>query len=1271
MSLNQFIRLADRLVEFDANLTDKQTPLSSTFIIETHQEELKTIWDEFKVVYSQCLSDIERESSEKDGEDKEEEEDSDDNVLLTVKSKFQSAYATYCRSSAQLKELLHSLSTSNSTPVSVTCQSPSIGPQHGFKLPPCEIPIFSGEYSSWPTFRDIFTAICIKNTRLSSVEKLFHLTQKTQGEPHEIVSKFPLTNENFELAWTNLGSRYENRRVLVNIQLKTLFSLPSITQENGNSIKKLHRDINNCISLLKLYKIDVESWGPIFVYICSNRLPESTLTLWEHTLSNKSEIPQWSSLDAFLTNRYRTLESVSEIRKNDSNSYNYPQNKSAKGRSETSSKHVRTFQNKVSEDTCKLCSSGVHVIRKCPSFLRMSPTQRYNEIKKNGLCLNCFSKVHTVKLCTSKFSCHKCNKRHNTLLHQEVVLPSTTNVSKNHANSKPSSNAGTSNSFHVQSTNSKIQSCFTTNSMAVLLGTALVHVTHNGMDYVARALLDSGSEGSFISEKIFKTIRLPYKDISAQISGLNNTISASVHKECSIVLTSIQNSNIKLPLSALVVPYLASDLPSRTIDPMSFTNVPDLPLADPRFYESSKIDILLGADVLPFVMLAGIKVGICGSLMAQETVFGWVLSGPAPLPSNPKKTTIISNFCEISLDKAISRFWEEVNIGPSRNSAMAQFFRNEARLLRTPEFKKEYDDVLNEYITLGHMSEVKYDDSARNYYLPHHAVVRPESTTTKVRVVFNASSASANGVSLNDVLYTGPVLQQHLIVLILNWRLYRYVFNADITKMYRQILVNQRHTSFQRILFRQSPKDHVKDYELKTVTFGVNCAPFLAIRTMLQLAKDVKNTYPLASEILQHSMYVDDILAGAHTVREAKDSKEQLIRALNSAGFSLLTASEMQVVQNRLISLIQKVCYPNDYMALSTKGSLSSKSQLLSLNPILDSEGVMRVCGRLVSSPDLSEDERRPILLPYKCQFSRLLVTFLHEYCLHGGNQLVLKLIRSKYWIPKAKNLVKTIIHRCKPCVLYKHRCQKQLMAALPPERTQFSRPFTQTGLDFAGPFDIKSYSGRNCRISKGYVCVFVCFSTKAIHLEATSDLSTPTFLAAFSRFISRRGCPLHLHSDNGTTFVGASKVLAKEFIQTSHEAIISGYAHQNLSWHFIPPGAPHMGGLWEAGVKSFKAHFKKVAKNFKHTFEEFQTLLSKIEACLNSRPLSPMSQDPSDLSALTPGHFLIGSPILVPIDPKIDSNPMSILNRWQRLKIMILTCLGGEAYHTYDDEDG
>lgn len=201
-----------------------------------------------------------------------------------------------------------------------------------------------------------------------------------------------------------------------------------------------------------------------------------------------------------------------------------------------------------------------------------------------------------------------------------------------------------------------------------------------------------------------------------------------------------------------------------------------------------------------------------------------------------------------------------------------------------------------------------------------------------------------------------------------------------------------------------------------------------------------------------------------------------------------ISASEVLHSQDRLISTYQRAHYPNEYMTLSAKKPISSNSTILSLNPFIDGEGIMRISGRLELASNLSYNEKHPIIMPYNSQYSRLLVRFVRKISLHGGNQLVLRLIRSKYWIPKVKNLIKSVINKCKSCLLYKQRCQRQLMAALPPERTNISRPFAHTGLDFAGPFDVKTYLGRACRVTKGYVCIFVCFSTKAIHLEPRSS---------------------------------------------------------------------------------------------------------------------------------------------------------------------------------------
>ncbi|XP_059223074.1 uncharacterized protein LOC131996897 [Stomoxys calcitrans] len=225
-------------------------------------------------------------------------------------------------------------------------------------------------------------------------------------------------------------------------------------------------------------------------------------------------------------------------------------------------------------------------------------------------------------------------------------------------------------------------------------------------------------------------------------------------------------------------------------------------------------------------------------------------------------------------------------------------------------------------------------------------------------------------------------------------------------------------------------------------------------------------------------------------------------------------------------------------------------------------------------------------------------------------------------------------------------------MAPLPQDRCTITPAFHVTGIDFAGPFDIKSSPLRRSPLLKGYVSIFVCFATKAVHLEPCSELSTAAFEAAFARFLGRRGLPRKVVSDNGRNFVGASRKLLREFrsfIQTSASDISERYSTQGFEWQFIPPHAPHMGGLWESAVKSFKHHFRRVAGAHLFTFEQFATVLARIEGVLNSRPISAVSEDPNDLTALTPGHFLKGSPIMA--FPEPTPQDVSLLNRWLKLK--------------------
>jgi hypothetical protein len=229
-------------------------------------------------------------------------------------------------------------------------------------------------------------------------------------------------------------------------------------------------------------------------------------------------------------------------------------------------------------------------------------------------------------------------------------------------------------------------------------------------------------------------------------------------------------------------------------------------------------------------------------------------------------------------------------------------------------------------------------------------------------------------------------------------------------------------------------------------------------------------------------------------------------------------------------------------------------------------------------------------------------------------------------------------------------------MGQLPATRVTPSRPFLHSGVDYAGPFTVKTWRGRAAKTYKSYIVLFVCFSTSAIHLEVATDYSTDGFLAAYKRFTGRRGICATLSSDCGTNFVGADAELRKLFSQASEEStqIANLLANDGTTWKFNPPSAPHFGGKWEAGVKSVKFHLRRVIGEASLTYEEFSTLLIQIEAVLNSRPLCPISDDSTDVTALTPGHFLIGAALTSVPEPALSDIVLSRLSRWQLLRQML-----------------
>lgn len=936
----------------------------------------------------------------------------------------------------------------------------------------------------------------------------------------------------------------------------------------------------------------------------------------------------------------------------------------------------------------------------------------------------------------------------------------------------------------------------------------------------------------------------------------------------------------------------------------------------------------------------------------------------------------------------------------SRQIAIRRFQNLERKLQADEGLYAAYKEFMSDYESLGHMTVAP---DVGTYYIPHHPVFNAAS---KIRVVFDASAKASSQLSLNQCLHTGPKLQLDILDILTRFRLHKYVFTADVCKMYRQILMRPEYRRFQHIFWRSSPEEELKEYQLNTVTYGVNCAPFLALRVLKDIADNECNGFPEVQDGLRYQTYVDDICLGADTEElllkvqselkavlgrsalELKkwssnsrrvlsdvaaadrvsdvinfDDKEggmikvlglrwepvkdvfgfdvhpvtkvvtkrsvlstiatifdpigflapvifhakhimQLIwkaelgwddplpddlirtwklllndlpvlskveiprflsttttsnvqlcgfcdasehgyaavaylRVTSSSGLvtthllgsktkmspmktstiprlelcaavllarwltRLLTVfgdrlrfdgifawSDSQIVLSWLVNphtcfkvfvsnrvhlarqlvpscrwgyvrsaenpadcasrgllpsdLVKHLLYwsgpaflkdnvntwdmsvsvvPIEHLPEAKVISLSvqidpegewfsrfssyhnmvrvvawmrrfvgrvrkqkytseflnreelddsliilvkqsqtcwlsklhvdlargrpAQRSLAGLRPFIDTRGVICVGGRLTRS-NLTSAEKQPILLARESHLSVLLARHWHLVTCHSGPRVITSLITRQFWIISVRAVIRRVIGQCTTCVRTLAQSPHPVMADLPSSRVQMCRPFTRVGIDYAGPLSMRECRLRKARQYKIYVAVFVCMATKAVHLEVVSELSTNAFLAAFDRFVARRGLPHDIFSDCGTNFVGAAKYLRALVNDPTIRHVLT--SHVSCVWHFNPPSAPHFGGLWEAAVRSFKTLLTRLVGVHTLSWEEMTTVLCRIEAVLNSRPLTPMSSSPLDVDYLTPGHFLIGQPLLAVPDVPIPESCNRVVNRWKLL---------------------
>lgn len=357
-------------------------------------------------------------------------------------------------------------------------------------------------------------------------------------------------------------------------------------------------------------------------------------------------------------------------------------------------------------------------------------------------------------------------------------------------------------------------------------------------------------------------------------------------------------------------------------------------------------------------------------------------------------------------------------------------------------------------------------------------------------------------------------------------------------------------------------------------------------------------------------------------------TKEPISNDLQTEATSVITIIDARKrAQTLIVRNLQKESFSEEIDYLQKKKGLPKTSPLLKLSPIIDSEGLLRIGGRL-GRADLPYEERHPLILPGKHHVTSLVVKNCHEEVKHQGRHFTHGMVRGRgLWVVGGKRLVNRVIHQCLNCRKLRGKFHHQKMADLPTERLTPSPPFTYVGLDVFGPWEVAARRTRGGHVnSKRWAVIFTCLSTRAIHIELIESMDASSFINALRRFMAIRGHVEQFHSDCGTNFVGAHNELEAALKEMDQETLETYLNSRGCKWVFNSPHASHTGGVWERMIGISRRILDSMFADLRPTrltHEVLSTLMAEVTAIVNNRPLVAISSDPSAPEILTPSTLL------------------------------------------------
>ena len=777
------------------------------------------------------------------------------------------------------------------------------------KLPKLSLKRFNGDLTKWTSFWDTFDSSIHSNPYLSKVDKFNYLSSLLESTAVESIAGLTLTSANYEEAIATLKRRFGNTQLIISHHMDALLGLTPVTSHHDlKGLRRLYDMVETHVRGLQALGVSADSYGGLLTSILMSKLPPEI----QLVVSREFTEERWDAesmmklLDKEIDARERSTTSCCP-----DTSIKKPHPKGLPTTAAFTTSESRSPR-------CVYCEQE-HLSSSCTVVTNVDT--RKESLRKSGRCYVCLRKYHIGRDCRSTASCSKCHGRHHVSICPRSVKPRASSDTTSEAQENPSSQAETSSQ-------SRTSTMYVDAQTPVLLQTArlqLYNLDEAGTPPIrvkARAVMDSGSQRTYITSHLRDELHLS----SSHTESLRTKAFGSTEEQesvCDVVeLGLITKDGKTLRLPALVVPFICNPLTSQPISQSreSYDHLRGLELADSADAgDTLEVNMLIGSDVYWDLVTGRVLRGRCGPT-AVDTKVGWVLSGPVDkqvsvslmfTSTHALKVDSCPMYTDRSLDDRLRQFWELESLGIMKEepSVYEKFTQQVSfdgqqyevslpwkehhqplpdnldlcsrrlasllkRLRQNPKLLIEYDSVIKDQLNKEIIEVVENplsSDSNRIHYLPHHCVVRQDKATTKLRIVYDASSKTT-GPALNDCLYTGPKSGQSIFDILLRFRLHRVVFAGDIEKAFLMVSVTEDDRDSLRFLWTSNIQDERTDVitlRFAHVVFGVSSSPFLLNATINHHMETYREIDPSFVDKFLSSIYVDDVSLGASNIESA------------------------------------------------------------------------------------------------------------------------------------------------------------------------------------------------------------------------------------------------------------------------------------------------------------------------------------------------------------------------------------------------------------------